>query len=593
MKLVFATMAVLCLTGVLMAQDNPIPSVGTTGGSNLQTNNADVPYILGGGSGMYLKAKVDMASLGLRRPLATLGITFDLDGSFYFNTITSGVGPATNSGITKFNSSGVVQWTNQQPNGNGDGNAGAEPIVGGDYVYSHKVSNATGLVYALFKNTGATKWQTSLTSAVMMNPVLSNGYLYGVESNNMAFVVNASTGALVYESAALSGITTGAYERGTFVADAFGAGQNGLFWRGASTTNAINISTTGASVAWTQTNNNVGSNWNYNNNYNPTTNEIYKYQGAPSGGGGVPGAWGVTGVDPITGAAKWNFGDDVEGYEGRVVVTDPAKPGFIGSGQGQSPKRIDTTKTYFDPVDGITKIDMRATVQDINDPTQTIPNPNYAVVWDRTDLKSEWSMTNRSVLVNDPTTGRKVLVIGTEPLWDRTDPANPVLLKPHRLMGLDPDTGATIFQYNEPTDPEPKWDNYGGQIFRQLSVSPNGDIVYLNFATYTDPLHGSDPMYGPNGTLYIVSALAGDANDDHVVDTVDLNLVYNNLGTTGLLGGDVNGDGVVDTIDLNLVYNNLGLSVTPASLGSGAVPEPVTLVLLSLGGLALIRRNRK
>lgn len=47
---------------------------------------------------------------------------------------------------------------------------------------------------------------------------------------------------------------------------------------------------------------------------------------------------------------------------------------------------------------------------------------------------------------------------------------------------------------------------------------------------------------------------------------------------------DFDGNGVVEFAD----YLTL-----EANFGAGAVPEPMTLSLLTLGGLALIRRNRR
>jgi len=47
--------------------------------------------------------------------------------------------------------------------------------------------------------------------------------------------------------------------------------------------------------------------------------------------------------------------------------------------------------------------------------------------------------------------------------------------------------------------------------------------------------------------------------------------------------GNSNGDNIVDDDDLSLLLANW--------TGSGAVPEPMTLGLLTLGGLAVLRRR--
>jgi hypothetical protein len=61
-----------------------------------------------------------------------------------------------------------------------------------------------------------------------------------------------------------------------------------------------------------------------------------------------------------------------------------------------------------------------------------------------------------------------------------------------------------------------------------------------------------------NGTPGTNEGVAGDTNDDGVVDLTDLNNVRNNFGGTGL--GDTDGNGVVDLNDLNAVRNNFGAS---------------------------------
>jgi PEP-CTERM motif len=87
-----------------------------------------------------------------------------------------------------------------------------------------------------------------------------------------------------------------------------------------------------------------------------------------------------------------------------------------------------------------------------------------------------------------------------------------------------------------------------------------------------------------------------DLNGDGIVNDADLAIWRARFGQMGL--GDVNGDGIVDAADYTIIRDHFGLSMG-AGAGSGAaaggaVPEPASLMLLSMGAsLALAFRCRR
>ncbi len=93
------------------------------------------------------------------------------------------------------------------------------------------------------------------------------------------------------------------------------------------------------------------------------------------------------------------------------------------------------------------------------------------------------------------------------------------------------------------------------------------------------------------GTTLEPALLEGDANGDGVVSADDYASVQVHFGDTGVPGipGDATGDGLVSADDYGSVQANFGAT---AGLGGVPIPEPATLSLLVIGGLAMLRRRR-
>jgi autotransporter-associated beta strand protein len=139
-------------------------------------------------------------------------------------------------------------------------------------------------------------------------------------------------------------------------------------------------------------------------------------------------------------------------------------------------------------------------------------------------------------------------------------------------------------------------------IYQNLTVAPASYI-----GTWPRPVQPYQAQYDVNGDGAVTQADVtyelnhyfhtsyGDSNLDRATDFGDFQTLLNHWQASGPTIGwaqaDFNGDGVVDFLDFQILlnyWNPGGWNYAPSQ-----TPEPASLTLILLGGLALLRRSRK
>jgi T5SS/PEP-CTERM-associated repeat protein len=97
------------------------------------------------------------------------------------------------------------------------------------------------------------------------------------------------------------------------------------------------------------------------------------------------------------------------------------------------------------------------------------------------------------------------------------------------------------------------------------------------------------------GEISVIEMLDGDTDGDRDVDGEDYAAFVGVFGAAGDRYTDFNGDGRVDLMDFVILRSNFGVGVesAPEIESVATTPEPATLGMLALGGLAMVRRRKR
>ena len=165
--------------------------------------------------------------------------------------------------------------------------------------------------------------------------------------------------------------------------------------------------------------------------------------------------------------------------------------------------------------------------------------------------------------------------------WDEIGDADPYQLTINVVSAFDPgdfDEDGDV----DADDVDLLCANIGGDLAYDMDgdLDVDEDDMVFHVENYLEYDTDGDDVPDGNGTF------RGDFNADGAVNGTDLSLMNGSFGgPAGFAGGNANCDATVNGTDLSILAGVFGDVVT------ATIPEPMAVGLLSLGGIALLRKR--
>jgi hypothetical protein len=237
----------------------------------------------------------------------------------------------------------------------------------------------------------------------------------------------------------------------------------------------------------------------------------------------------------------------------------------------------------------------------------TYAEPNVLVA-DGTTVYTAWVFADNTGLNGEPTWGAQhdfflppyatLIPGGLGVAYGKPDPARdffegkPMIFEVISAPNIV--TGRLVNQADQVSN------KVGDLQFFRFTINANAPIGSGNFdlgsgATLTDSAAVPQPFTKQN-IPFTVTGLTGDLNLDGFVGIEDLNTILGNFNAGAAFPdyptGDVTGDRFVGIEDLNWVLGNFNAGTPPAPGFATTVPEPSAACVVSVGSLALLRRDK-